>query len=193
MGCEVPEIIASVYGINFQSNLFGANQTRTTSYHPQSYGAVKRFHRQLKKLVYGSALKLHGEFFFSSLPNVSAPQFQQFLRRNVRALKPVPASRHSSCSIFVTKDLFYSPCVFLRFNRVRRPLEPPYTGPYKVVKMTPKVFTLEIDGKQHTVYINRLKPAHLFSEIVNKDIPDVVTRFGIHSFQLVRFQSSLSS
>ncbi|GFT77353.1 hypothetical protein NPIL_493081, partial [Nephila pilipes] len=67
--------------------------------------------------------------------------FLQSLRRHIRTLKPVPASSPPFCPIFVTKDLFHSPCIFLRLDRVRWPLEPHYAGPYKLVKMTPKVFT----------------------------------------------------
>ncbi|GBN08040.1 hypothetical protein AVEN_80379-1 [Araneus ventricosus] len=48
----VPEKVTSDRGTNFQNNLFslskflGVEQTRTTAYHPQSNGAVERFHRQ---------------------------------------------------------------------------------------------------------------------------------------------------
>ncbi|GFT77739.1 hypothetical protein NPIL_344141 [Nephila pilipes] len=37
-------------------------------------------------------------------------------------------------------------------------VETTYSGPYKVVKRTPKVCTLKIDDKQHTVSIDHLKP-----------------------------------
>ncbi|GFT32760.1 transposon Tf2-6 polyprotein [Trichonephila clavipes] len=67
----VPERITSDRGTNFQSNLFsslskflGVEQTRTTSFHPQSNGAVDRFHRHLK-----SALMTHlPESWLDSLP-----------------------------------------------------------------------------------------------------------------------------
>ncbi|GFS79136.1 integrase catalytic domain-containing protein [Nephila pilipes] len=112
-------------------------------------------------------------FYFNSLPNASAPELLHFLRRHIRSLKLVPASRHSSCPVFISKNLFHSPCVFLRFDRVRRPLELPYVGSYKIVKKTSKVFTLEIDGEQHTVSIDRLKLAHLFLDSINKETPSV--------------------
>ncbi|GFT76041.1 hypothetical protein NPIL_198231 [Nephila pilipes] len=82
-------------------------------------------------------------------------------------------------------------------KQLLEPLEPPYTGPYEIEKRT-KIFTLDIDGKQHTFFIDCLKPAHLFSEVVNKDTPflppsDVVTQFSRRSHPVVRFQSSPSS
>ncbi|GFU27609.1 hypothetical protein NPIL_55631 [Nephila pilipes] len=73
---------------------------------------------------YGTALKQPGELFFSSLPNSSTPEFLQSLRRHDHALKPLPAFRHSPYPAFISKDLFRSPCVFLRLNRVRNPLKP---------------------------------------------------------------------
>ncbi|GFS37332.1 transposon Ty3-I Gag-Pol polyprotein [Nephila pilipes] len=146
-------------------------------------------------VLIGTVLKLPGEFFSSSLLNTSAPEFVQYLRCHVRSFKPVFASRHPPCSMFFSKDLFYSFCVFLLLDRVRRPLEPPYAGPYKVVKSTLKIFTLEIDGKQHIVSIDCLKLAHLFPDVVNKETPsvplsDVVTRFGRRSRDIVQFHSS---
>ncbi|GFT16839.1 hypothetical protein NPIL_436321 [Nephila pilipes] len=67
-------------------------------------------------------LKLPGEFFSSSSVNASAPKFLQSLRRHVRVLKPVPASRDSPYPVFISKKLFHSSCVF---HRVQKPPEPP--------------------------------------------------------------------
>ncbi|GBO03234.1 hypothetical protein AVEN_174963-1 [Araneus ventricosus] len=69
----VPEKVTSDHGTNFQSNLFsslskflGAEQTMTTAYHPQSNGAMERFHRHLK-----SALMTHlPENWLDALPLV---------------------------------------------------------------------------------------------------------------------------
>ncbi|GFS96152.1 hypothetical protein NPIL_598351, partial [Nephila pilipes] len=54
-----------------------------------------------------------------------------------RSLKPVRLFLSGNHQ----QGYFYSSCVFLRLDGVRRPLEPLYAGPYKVVKRTPKVFT----------------------------------------------------
>ncbi|GFT60360.1 pol polyprotein [Nephila pilipes] len=124
-----------------------------------------------EELVYGTRLKFHKEFFSSSLSNARSLEFLRSLRRRVSSLKPAPASHYSSCPVFTSKDLFHLSCIFLRLDRVRRPLEPPYAGAYKVVKRTSKVFTLEIDGKQHSVSLDRLKPAHLLPDTVNKETP----------------------
>lgn len=50
--------------------------------------------------------------------------------------------------------------LFMAQLSFRKPLQPPYDGPYKVVNRKHKYFTLEIHGKTDTVSIDRLKPAH---------------------------------
>lgn len=157
------------------------------------------------ELLYGSALKLPGEFFRNS-PATSNPfDFLQSLRRYVRSLRPVPTSRHDSSATFISKDLKDSSHVFLRIDRVRRPLEQPYSGPYKVLSRTEKFFQLDINGKKETISIDRLKPAYLLcpekisfptkglkSEQPAQAVPSpqeqpVVTRYGRKSRPVVRF------
>ena len=46
----------------------------------------------------------------------------------------------------------------MRHDAVRKPLQPPYHGPYPVLKRTGKLY---INGRKDTVSINRLKPTYL--------------------------------
>ena len=49
--------------------------------------------------------------------------------------------------------------VWLRLDRVRKPLEAPYTRPFKVIERNPKYFVIEVSDNVHnTVSIDRLKP-----------------------------------
>lgn len=118
------------------------------------------------EMVYGEPLRLPGEFFRNSnikdLP--SAGDFLQNLRDVVKNLRPVPASRHGSKDIFIHRDLFKTTHVFLRVDSVRRPLQQPYQGPYKVISRKDKFFTIEINGKHVCVSVDRLKPAFLLAE-----------------------------
>ena len=69
---------------------------------------------------------------------------------------------HNKCPSFIPKDLFTCEHAWLRTDRVRRPLEAPYSGPYKVSKRTEKYFHIVFpDGSERTVSIDRLKPAVL--------------------------------
>jgi len=49
--------------------------------------------------------------------------------------------------------------VWLRLDRVRRSLEAPYQGPFKVLKRHDTTFTIEVKGRPMVVSIERVKPA----------------------------------
>ncbi|GFX04982.1 pol polyprotein [Trichonephila clavipes] len=110
------------------------------------------------ELVYGTTLKLPGEFFVNTPATTSTASFLQSLRQHVRSFRPVPVKPHSSNPVFISKDRLQASHVFLRIDRVRRALEPPYAGSFKVLSRTDKVFKLEMNGK--SVSIDRLKAAH---------------------------------
>ena len=57
--------------------------------------------------------------------------------------------------------LWNSPYVFIRHDGVRKPLQPPYKGPFKVLDRNPKYFTIDVKGHTDTIAEDRLKPAHL--------------------------------
>ncbi|GBO37945.1 hypothetical protein AVEN_219027-1 [Araneus ventricosus] len=84
------------------------------------------------------------------------------LRHHVRSFRTVPTTHHGSSAVFVSDDLIKASHIFLKIERVRKSLEPPYASPYKVLLRTEKVFTVEINGKPTTVSIDRLKAVHLF-------------------------------
>ena len=49
--------------------------------------------------------------------------------------------------------------VWIRVDRVRRPLEAPYSGPYTVLQRTPKYFQVKMNNDMNTqVSVDRLKP-----------------------------------
>ena len=56
--------------------------------------------------------------------------------------------------------------VFLHVDAVRKPLTPPYVGPFPVLDRGPKTFKLLKSGKEVIVSIDRLKPAFLSPDIL---------------------------
>jgi len=59
--------------------------------------------------------------------------------------------------------------VWIRVDRVRRPLEAPFSGPYKVLKRGSKTVTIEKeDGRQETISMSRIKPARIVSQSTPK-------------------------
>ena len=66
---------------------------------------------------------------------------------------------------YIPKDLFNTTHIWQRIDRVRKPLEAPYTGLFKIIKQLRNVVIIDNNGKRESVSIERTKPAHL--EILN--------------------------
>lgn len=150
------------------------------------------------ELVYGETLRLPGQFL-SPQDDFNVADITEYatrLRSHMANLTPRPASWHSSASPFyIPKSLETCSHVFLRIDRVRHSLEPPYEGPYKVIKRQAKFYTVDIKGKQNTVSIDRLKPAYILRDTSSPGTqnsgtkPETETR--TRSGRLVRFSRRL--
>ena len=123
-------------------------------------------------LVFGSPLRLPGAFFEQESPTSSSPdEFVQDLRLRLAAVVPHPVPFHQakSPSGFLPAALMSARAVFLRVDAVRRPLEPPYEGPFEVLHRTTKTFTIRRGLKDVVVSVDRLKPA--FSSDLGQVLP----------------------
>ncbi|BHF76553.1 hypothetical protein SprV_0501965100 [Sparganum proliferum] len=113
------------------------------------------------ELVYGTPLRLPGEFVQSSTTNTNIPStFVQQLKQRMAQLRPTP-TRLTSKRAFVHEDLKSTPFVFVRHDAVRKSLCSPYDGPYKVLQRMEKYYVIQKADKTGTVSIDRLKPAYL--------------------------------
>ena len=72
--------------------------------------------------------------------------------------------RQQTTKSSVPRDIASWTHVFLRNYSVRAPLTPPYTGPYRVLARTDKLFTLDVCGKKETVSIDRVKRAFTYTD-----------------------------
>lgn len=113
------------------------------------------------ELVYGTTLKLPGEFFTNSPDIPDAADFVKRLRTFMQMIRPTPTSDHSRTKVFVHPELTVCTHVFLRTDTVKPTLTPPYQGPFRVVSRQPKHFVIDFKGKELSVSIDRLKPAFL--------------------------------
>ena len=116
------------------------------------------------EMVYGSTLRLPGEFFTPS-PTTALPDPSEFLntlKTHIRHTKLTPP-RATTNYAYIPQHLSTATHVFVRHDAVRRPLQPPYDGPYPIVKRTDKYYTIKRNGRTDNVSIDRLKPAHLDS------------------------------
>ncbi|CAK1591943.1 unnamed protein product [Parnassius mnemosyne] len=116
------------------------------------------------ELVYGEPLRLPGELIapqkFTNNP-ADVMDYVADLKRKMEILRLISASHHTRPSTFIFKDLAPTTHVFLRDDAVRRPLQPPYTGPHAVLQRRDKTLTLDVNGRKVTVSIDRVKPPYI--------------------------------
>lgn len=112
------------------------------------------------ELVYGSPLRIPGEFFSNEEKSADPQIFVEKFRIHMRKLRPTITAHHIKPSMFILKDMYTCSHVVLRKDAVKQPLEAPYTGPYKVVRrLNDRVFIISINGKETSVTVDRLKSA----------------------------------
>lgn len=125
------------------------------------------------EMVFGTTLKLPGDFFDRGNSIRSPEQIIQRLRDVFREFQPTPTKSHHSVKTFVSQDFDTCTHVFVRNDRLRRSLQPPYDGPFPVVERAEKFFKLRIRGKTVTISLDRLKPAYLVNNEPNEVVPSV--------------------
>ncbi|XP_037929435.1 uncharacterized protein LOC119687791 [Teleopsis dalmanni] len=121
------------------------------------------------EMVYGTSLKLPGEFFEKTSHIGCDSEFAIFLRETMDQLCPVPGSNHAKAKTFVQRDLQTCSHVFLRDDNVRPPLKSPYDGPYKVIRRDRKLITILIKDRPVQVSIDRVKAAYLLNEEIESN------------------------
>jgi cleavage and polyadenylation specificity factor subunit 1 len=87
-------------------------------------------------MVHGQPMRLPGQFLTPqpiSDFNPSATPFVKQLRAAFDNLRPSSVVRHGENKVFIFKDLSTASHVFIRNDGIKRPLEQPYSGPYRVV------------------------------------------------------------
>jgi len=169
----------------------GIHQIRTSAYNPKANGLVERMHRSLKASLrarHGHWLQQlpfvllglrafpdeNGSSPFSRLtgeqpmvPHIliqdansktteGALQALQFPYKETRTRRVVQQS---------PQQLNHCDYVWLRLDRIRRPMEAPYQGPFRVISRRSDTFTIEVRGKPTSVAIERLKPAIVSTEV----------------------------
>ncbi|KAL7288415.1 hypothetical protein TKK_0017503 [Trichogramma kaykai] len=86
-------------------------------------------------------------------------------RAHMQQVKPVLTTLHSETQPFVYKDLNSCSHLFLRSPPIKKALDPPYIGPFKIyARPSPHFFVIKMTNKQgleelKTVSTLRVKPA----------------------------------
>ena len=113
-------------------------------------------HCTAAELVYGMSLCLPGEFFSSSsLPSIPDSDYVTRLKQYMGTLRATPAHNPLSRNSFIDDSLSSTSHVFIRRDAVKKPLQQPYDGPFRVLSRTDKYFVVDINSKQDTVSIDR--------------------------------------
>ena len=108
--------------------------------------------------VFGSPLILPGQFLAS--PEDDTSQFLTKWQSSLSGSLSVPPAP-SSVPPHIPPSLLHSPFVFVRAPPSHPPLSPSYSGPYKVLRRSPRSFVLQLGSRSDSVSVHRLKPAHL--------------------------------
>lgn len=119
----------------------------------------------ISELVYGTTIRLPGEFIDNNKTSTGEHEFVTNLRNHFAMLRPINTSNHSKKSTFVFKELKTCSHVFIRTDAIRKPLQQVYKGPYLIKKRFDKTFVLIVNGKDKTISIDRLKPAFLDNDL----------------------------
>ena len=117
------------------------------------------------ELVYGTTLRLPGEFFNSTQDtNMTDPvSYVTRLKTTMQELQAPSVRTNPQRKVHISRALTSCTHVFVRWDAVKKPLQHPYDGPFKVRQRKDKYFVVNIKGKAETISMDRLKPAHLDS------------------------------
>jgi cleavage and polyadenylation specificity factor subunit 1 len=103
------------------------------------------------ELVYGTTLRLPGEFFCpTQTPSVDPHAFLGRLRDVMHQQHPVPTQYHGPRPSYVPGSLQHATHVFVRHDAVKPPLQRLYDGRFLVLKWHEKYFTLDKNGTPDT-------------------------------------------
>ena len=113
------------------------------------------------ELVYGSTLRLPGEFFQPLDAKTMEPDsmFLKHLQQTMRTALPPAPVYHGKKPVYVPPNLASTGFVYVRNDAHRHPLQRPYDGPYRIINTNDKFYTLDIKGRSEKVSVDRLKAA----------------------------------
>lgn len=123
------------------------------------------------ELTFGCKLRLPCEFLHGKeTPLERESEYVSKLREAIRRCRPISFKKSKGNNIFIPSDLDKCSKVYVRVDRVKKPLEAPYEGPYEVIKKYKKFFKLKLQNKTDTVSIDRLKPAFEWNPDLESDM-----------------------
>lgn len=123
------------------------------------------------EMVYGTQLRIPGEFFTEGDPFMSTHQFLSTLRNTLNQLRPTQTAHHPSQTVYVHPALSASEFVFVRNDAVTPSVTKPYQGPFKVLTRHPQFFKLQMGKRAVNISLDRLKPAFTWNAESSPPVP----------------------
>lgn len=117
------------------------------------------------EMLYGENVLGPNELIIPSNESLNESKFVKQLKLLFGRLKSVDTRRVIHQKTNVSDDLFNAGQVLVRIDRIRKPFEDAYEGPFKVVKRLGKVIIIDRNGKDVSISMDRVKP---FRTILNK-------------------------
>ena len=103
-------------------------------------------------MVFGTTVRLPGEFISPS-DDIASLDLGDYVD-HMQKIKAPPTRLQRRQSHKCTH-------VFVRHDAVKKPLQVPYDGLFRVLERTDKLFALDINGRRENVSIDRLKVAYM--------------------------------
>lgn len=116
------------------------------------------------EMVYGSSLTFPRELIIDAQRSQNEHDWITLFQNRMNNIKPLDTGCHTNNKSYVNEQLKTCQYVFLRCDAVKKPLQTPYSGPYKVVTRNEKIFKILVEGKEKVVSIDRLKPYLVFQD-----------------------------
>ena len=114
------------------------------------------------ELVYDTSLHIPGEFFtFHDGAGTDPASYITHLKDAMRALRCTPPRQPSQVRGQIDSSISTASHVFVCHDTVKQPLQYPYDDPYQVLARYDKFYTLDLNSRKDTVFVDQLKPAHL--------------------------------
>ena len=110
------------------------------------------------EIVFGTSLRLPGEYFSTPNHRVSSAEYVSQLQQFIKILQPVPTRKITSRVMHVDSKLSTWSHVFVRNDGVKIGLQRPYNGPFRFLQRSDKYFQLNMNGTIGNVCIDRLNP-----------------------------------
>ncbi len=111
------------------------------------------------ELVYGTSLCLPGEFFTHTQDDGAIDQVSYVteLKATMQQLRVTPVCQSRQWNVHINDAL--TSCTHVH-DAVKKPLQQPYDGPYKVLEWADKYYYVDINGRRNRISLDRLKPVY---------------------------------